>query len=70
MSNQVQDIAKDAGILRAYHKSGRLDLNRLDNFLERVQQLAASETRRNSVHSSRFGRQLLKLNDNPKKKTA
>jgi hypothetical protein len=60
MSNQVQDIAKDAGILRAYHKSGRLDLNRLDNFLERVQLLAASESRKRSKND-RFSRQLGKM---------
>lgn len=53
-------IIKDASILRAYLKSGKVDINQLDAFLGRVEQLAAPGT---GKVRSRVQRQMMGFRD-------
>lgn len=42
----INQLSEEAGNLRAYHVAGKLDLKRLDNFLDRVEKLKAPGIRK------------------------
>lgn len=58
---QTEQIIKEAGILRAYLKSGKVDINQLDAFLDRVEHLAKPGT--SKVMNSRIARQMISFKD-------
>jgi hypothetical protein len=67
MSEAIEHIAKEAGILRAYLKNGKVDITKLDNFLARVE--AVASTRNQEKHKvDRLNRQLLSLEGKQLKK--
>lgn len=57
----IEKISKDAGILRAYLKSGKVDINQLDSFLGRVELLASPGPRK--VKIGRIEKQMISFKD-------
>lgn len=58
--NQKEKIIKEAGILRAYLKSGKVDINQLDAFLNRVEMLDSPGKEK---IKSRIARQMISFKD-------
>lgn len=58
--NQTEKISKEAGIQRAYLKSGKIDINQLDAFLARVELMASPGT---GKINTRIARQMISFKD-------
>lgn len=58
--NVTEKISKEARVLRAYLKSGKVDLNQLDAFLNRVELLASPGKEK---VKSRIAKQMIAFKD-------